>query len=553
MSALLRSVLLALAFATTAVVVGDASATDDDTGLIRGWIAAANVPGPVRRAWSEVAPELERIYEAGAPVWFASRHPSAQPARAGLALLADAGSQGLEPERYAAGRLSEELAILEAMDDPAAGRLEAFDVALSVAVLEYLADVGQGRVAARDVDMDFAPRRVPGQLGERIARALADDDVARLAEHLAPRLAAYQRLRAALPRYRALAAAAPPPPVVVAETVRPDQALTAADALAANLIFWGDLDAGARVTPSLEGELLAALRRFQRRHGLDVDGVLGPATAAALSVTPLHRLQQIEWAMERLRWLPPVDGRTAILVNVAAFELEALVAAEETERRTPMRSRIVVGRAGKTPTPMFTEALRYVVLRPYWNVPDSITTGELAPEILADPTYLDRNDYELVAMFRDDADVVAPDPEALARLAAGALQVRQRPGPANALGLVKFLLPNAYDVYLHDTPSKHLFGRARRDFSHGCIRVADPVDLATFALALQQDQPWPRERIAAAMREGENARWVALARPIPVIVFYATAAADDDGTMRFFEDIYDHDSRLAVALAEATQ
>ena len=208
---------------------------------------------------------------------------------------------------------------------------------------------------------------------------------------------------------------------------------------------------------------------------------------------------------------------------------------------------VVVGRALNTQTPVLSEEMRYLIFRPYWNLPRSIVRNEVLPALARDPSYLQRNDMEIVRGAGDDAQAVAASNENLAALREGGLRLRQRPGPKNSLGLVKFIFPNDADVYLHDTPATQLFGRARRDFSHGCVRVEDPVALAQWVL---KDEPgWTRERIKAAMA-GTSPLRVDLTRALPVILFYMTAMVmPADQAPHFADDIYGHDTRLARALA----
>lgn len=191
--------------------------------------------------------------------------------------------------------------------------------------------------------------------------------------------------------------------------------------------------------------------------------------------------------------------------------------------------------------------MTYVIFHPYWNVPHKITVKEFLPAIRRDPAYLARHNLEIVPNFAPNAPVYTPTDETLAMLASGVLKLRQKPGPRNALGLVKFAFPNNNNVYLHSTPSKGLFQRTRRDFSHGCIRVQDPVRLAEWVLAEQGE--WTRERIMAAMA-GQNPRTVTLKRPIPVYIFYSTVLADRSGRVSFYEDIYGHDRLLRTLLAK---
>lgn len=282
----------------------------------------------------------------------------------------------------------------------------------------------------------------------------------------------------------------------------------------------------------LDDNLVLALRHFQERHGLDTDGVLGPATWRALTTPMSTRVRQIEQTLESWRALPANPHPRAIFINIPRFRLYAVSGFEVTESQM-LTIDVVVGRAVRNMrTPVFTADMTHVIFRPYWDVPRSIARNEILPAARRDLNYLARNQYELL----DGAGRIVPASEAaLDQLAAGSVRVRQRPGPGNALGAVKFMLPNSHNVYLHDTPSRTLFARSRRDFSHGCIRVADPAGLAEWVL--QDDPAWDRERIEAAMA-GTRPLRVDLAEPIRVYIVYGTAIAREDGSMLFLEDLY---------------
>jgi murein L,D-transpeptidase YcbB/YkuD len=256
-------------------------------------------------------------------------------------------------------------------------------------------------------------------------------------------------------------------------------------------------------------------------------------------------VQQLELALERLRWLPDLEGGRFIGINIPMFRLWAWDTAVPAE--APITMGVVVGKALNTRTPVLSDEMRYLIFRPYWNVPRSIVTGELLPTVTRDPDYLRRNDMEIVQGEGDSAHAVSASAEALEMLRNGTLRVRQRPGPKNSLGLVKFIFPNDDNVYLHGTPATQLFGRVRRDFSHGCVRLEDPVALAQWVL---DDQPrWTRQRIEEAMAGSTSLR-VNLSQPIPVILFYMTAMVmPSDQTLHFAPDIYGHDAALARALA----
>ena len=274
--------------------------------------------------------------------------------------------------------------------------------------------------------------------------------------------------------------------------------------LAHTLTAFGDLPTGSEdgATLTYSGALVAGVEHFQHRHGLGADGVLGRDTQAALAVPLAQRVRQVELAMERLRWLPHLGDERFIGVNIPMFRLWAWDGVRE-DGTASFQTNVIVGRAFNTRTPVFVEEMQEIVFRPSWNVPASITRHEILPALRRDPDYLRHHDMEIAS-------------------APGApLRIRQRPGPRNSLGLVKFVFPNDDDVYMHDTPTTALFARARRDFSHGCIRVEDPVGLAAWALSGQS--PWTRERILDAMN-GDGTVRVPLARPVRVVLFCLTAS-----------------------------
>lgn len=416
------------------------------------------------------------------------------------------------------------------------------------AFLRYLDHLHFGRVRPRD--LGFGVPGAPGDAGAvdvALAAAVAGGRLQGAMQVLAPALAQYQQLREALARYRALASGpAWPPLLAVAKKIEPGQPYGGTAALRERLVALGDLAADAVVSPTyFDGALVEALRRFQARHGLEADGVIGRSTWGALNATPAQRVRQIELAMERLRWLPQRSGRPVIAINIPMFRLWAwdALAAESTPA---LSMEVIVGRAVRTQTPVFADEMTHLIFRPYWNVPRSILRNEVLPAAVRDPGYLARHDMEIVSGPGDDANPVAATPENLEAARAGALRIRQRPGPKNSLGLVKFIFPNDDNVYLHGTPARELFNRSRRDFSHGCVRVQNPPALTQWLL---KDQPaWNAERIAAAM-EGAKSQQVNLSAPVPVLLYYLTAAVSpDDGLLHFADDIYGHDAALDRAL-----
>jgi murein L,D-transpeptidase YcbB/YkuD len=356
----------------------------------------------------------------------------------------------------------------------------------------------------------------------------------------------YRRTASALEQYRGLAAQ--DDGAILPSTkkpVEPGEYYTGVARLTVLLARIGDLPAGAAPTDSdlYGGPLVAAVKRFQARHGLEPDGRIGTATLSQLN-TPLgFRVRQLELALERWRRLPYDFSRPAIVLNLPEFRLRAFNARRDLE----LEMKIVIGKSPRRETPLVSSELDTVIFRPYWNVPRSIQRNELVPQIQRDPAYISKNDFELVT---PKGVVVAEDTVAdqiLVQLRSGRLLLRQRPGPQNALGLVKFVFPNQYNVYMHDTPAKSLFARARRDFSHGCIRLEKAGDLAEWVL--HQESGWPRDRIVAKM-QGTESISVKLKHPIPVIAMYLTAVVLEYGEVHFFEDIYGLDTALEHELAE---
>jgi L,D-transpeptidase YcbB len=261
------------------------------------------------------------------------------------------------------------------------------------------------------------------------------------------------------------------------------------------------------------------VKDFQRRHGLEPDGFIGKGTIAAIN-TPLSvRLQQIQFALERYRWIPDSFPQAPIVVNIPEFRLRTMI---NQPGARPLDMAVVVGKAYHHRTPVFTDYMRYVIFRPYWEVPASIAQAELFPKMRRDPNYAAEHNFIV------DGD-----------------RIRQKPGPKNALGLVKFIFPNSYNVYMHGTPATELFSRSRRDFSHGCIRVENPPALAEWVL---HDNPeWTPDRISAAMN-GSDTIQVDLPHPIPVLILYSTAVVKPDGQIYFFDDIYGYDDALRQVL-----
>lgn len=498
---------------------------------------------------------LVQLYDSitARPLWSTGGRPTRQAVEV-IEVLSIAETKGLRPSDYDGDALRAAAASLgrETADPRMAAR---FDVSLSRALLRFLSHLHMGRVDARGLRFDLPDSHRTLDLAALATAVATATDVPATIAAVEPPYAGYVALMDALARYRALAGdrtlRAPSSP---GATLRPGDSYDDAAMLRRVLVAVGDLGPDAPVvrdTVAAElyaGPLVAAITAFQRRHGLEADGVIGRATLAQLQVPMAERVRQIELTLERWRWLPDRPPPRYAVVNVPAFRL-SLFEDDLAARRATLSMAVIVGEAdGRHHTPVFSGTMREVVFRPYWDVPARIARIELLPIIRRQPDYLARTSFEIVRGGDDDAIVYPPSADNLARVAAGSLRLRQRPGPSNALGLVKFVFPNRYNVYMHDTPDQELFSRARRDFSHGCIRVEAPTALAEHVLRGLPE--WDRPAIERAM-QGDRTIRVPLARPIEVYVLYGTAVVREDDAVHFYDDLYGHDRTLARALGLA--
>lgn len=503
------------------------------SAIIFAWLAAsACSPAEPPRAGPGTTEESTGRRTPGA-LWVDTAGRPTPDARAALVVLQGAAADGLDPREYSV---------------PDAGNPAVFEAALTESLVRYLRHLHMGRVDPRAGGFRIAAPPDDHDFTDVIRAAVEQHRLAETVTEWRPPLALYRLLADTLTRYRALAADSanqPPPPEPAA--VKPGQAAAHLPALDRWLRALGDLppNAAAPISPLYDGAIVDGVRAFQSRHGLEPDGVLGKATQAALGVPLAHRVRQIEVTLERLRWLPHLDDRF-VAVNIPMFRLWGWEDVPP-DGAPSFDMNVIVGRSLNTQTPVFIDQITHIIFRPYWNVPPSILRGEVLPALARDRGYLDVQDMEIVDGQGDNASVVPLSDDALALLRAGRLRVRQRPGPKNSLGLVKFVFPNDDNIYMHGTPAPYLFSRSRRDLSHGCVRVVDPVGLALRVLA---DQPeWTRARIVAAMQGGAPSR-VDLKRPLQVILFYLTAVAmPEDGRVHFANDIYGHDQALERALA----
>ncbi|HMN22241.1 MAG TPA: L,D-transpeptidase family protein [Ottowia sp.] len=481
-------------------------------------------------------------------LWFDQHGQPSPAAHEAVQWLAQAASDGLRPADYDAERWAR---ALDGRAPVPAERVAEWDAELTQTVARYLQELRHGRVDPARLGAHYDSETAPAPELETLLRAgAASGQLAEVRRAATPPWPQYAPLREALARYRELAghpAWDQPLPGVPGGKLQTGQRWPGLPALAERLRALGDLPAGAADAPeAYDAALQDGVRAFQARHTLDTDGVLGRATLAALAVTPAQRVQQIELALERLRMTPLPAAARFITVNVPEFMLRAWQH-EGGAARERLAMRVVVGKALDTRTPLFDEDMRWIEFNPYWNIPRSITRNETLPKLRANPGYLAAQGMEFVGPGGERSSTVTP--ELLEAVESGAWRVRQRPGRLNALGDIKFVLPNNQAIYLHHTPSVSLFNRARRDFSHGCIRVEEPVELAHWVL--DDDAEWPVARIRASMGQPRTLT-ARLATPVPVLIVYRTVTVQD-GRVHFAPDLYGQDALLERTLAQRPQ
>jgi murein L,D-transpeptidase YcbB/YkuD len=460
------------------------------------------------------------------PLWVDAKGPRPR-ARRLRAMLERSETEGLPSTRYGFE------AIAAGWEARTPTELACLDVRLTTAFDRYGRDLATGTEAPREADRAW--RLPPASAFDAVAALRAADPkadpVARL-ETLAPRHDLYVRLRAGLARYRRLADEGGWDTALAGPLLRPgDDESEAIRALRERLRREGDLDAGdSSPDQSYDATVTEAVRRFQRRHRLVEDGIVGPRTLAALNTPVEARIAQLRRAMERLRWMPHDLGSHYVFVNTAGFELTVV-----EHDRAVLRMRVIVG-TGEQSTPSFAATLRSLTINPYWNVPNRIARDRLVPRERRSPGYLAAHGFRV--LDPETGEWREPDPETLGPPVP---RLRQEPGPENLMGRLSFALPNPYDVFLHDTPARSLFARELRACSEGCVRIENAMALALHAL--RREPEWTEERIREEI-EALRHRVLTLPEPIPVYVVYLPSWVDEDGRAHFRPDHYGRETVL---------
>jgi murein L,D-transpeptidase YcbB/YkuD len=513
--------------------------------------------------YSDYQPEVRQFYDERSYelAWTRGGKPT-EAAMTLIQLFQNAAQKGLNPADYDAGRWQQRVQQLDEIhrkndtSDEAETAVAQFDVAMTISAMRYVSDLHLGRINPQSLNFDInvPERRAAFNIVIFVDNELVDataGDLTNSIDQIEPQNPMYQATEDALPKYLQLAQQQSTQPVnplpAVEKTVAKGGEYPAMAALWARLQLEGDAVAETPAPKHYDAEAVRAVRHFQERHGLYADGKLSQSTIEALNVPMSVRVQQIDDALERWRWLPENFIEPRVLVNLPEF----MVRAYDPDHTLAFKMRVVDGEAkGNHDTPVFVRSMRYMIFRPFWNLPISIVKKELVNHLKSNPqAYMQRNDY----IVTTGNGTVVPK-WTVNELVQGRYMVRQKPGPKNSLGLVKFMFPNEYDVYMHSTPEMGLFGLTRRDRSHGCVRLQDAEKMADWVLDGQGD--WDEDKIHAAMygpadgSQAEDNKTVGLQTTLPVVITYLSAVADEDGSMHFFNDIYGYDKQLDAALAK---
>ena len=443
-----------------------------------------------------------------------------------IQVLREIADRGLEPSSYPVP-LPPSTETMAATPESASA-FARFELQLSMDAMFLAKDLRCGRVDPHTLHADLPSNCLGFEPVEFVWNVSRSQNLSEQFDDLEPNAPGYLRTKKALHHYLELAGSlqiAFPP---LTETLEPGQHSENISAVRELLTATGDL-VQTQDTHSLfyDEQLVTAVKSFQLRHGLSADGMVTAETYKQLVVPMQDRAAQLGLTLERWRWIKRSFAQPPIVVNIPEFRVRAY----DGDLHVALSMKVIVGGAYHRRTPVFENEISSVIFRPYWNIPPSIQRNEIEPAMRRDPQYLEKHGEEIVH---------GPG---------NTVRIRQRPGDQNALGLIKFSLPNVHDVYLHGTPTQSLFDRTRRDFSHGCIRVEDPAALAEWVL--RRNPGWTRERIEAAMH-GNETMSVAVSHPIPVLIVYGTGFAAEDGAVYFLPDIYNEDADLFGALRRST-
>jgi murein L,D-transpeptidase YcbB/YkuD len=485
-------------------------------------------------------------------VWIREGQPTTQAIEL-IQIFQNADQEGLRAEDYDAARWADRMALLKSphQDDDEVR----FDVALTVCAMRYISDLHIGRINPQNLGFEFDVSHKKLYLPQFVRERLVNgSDLRSELVAIEPLFKNYQRLRAALLHYMELEKNDDGEKVLDAGPVSPGGQYAGIAGLAKRLRLLGDLPDGVTIPPDstvYEGPLVDAVKHFQERFGMRPTGQFDYKTLVEMNVPLSDRIEQMQLGLERLRWLPYQFKQPPIVINVPEFRLNAF----DEKGEVHLTMRVNVGEDYNHQTPMFEGNIQYLVFRPYWTPPPNILRNEIIPDIEKNPSLTDLN-LELVNASGKVINSGNVTPAMLQQIRSGKLTVRQPPGPENGMGLVKFIFPNQHDVYIHDTPaSLDMFseategeeGELKRTASHGCIHLQYPDKFAAYLL--RNTPGWDLGRVGKAMHGGRDNLQVNLVPPVPVLIFYQTVVAEENGDVHFFHDIYGHDRTLRLQLA----
>ncbi len=484
------------------------------------------------------------------PTYLLWLNPDKLHVNSALQLIATADARGLNKEHYNLTGLQTQWQLLINQQSVSYIDLALLDTAISLNLIHFLSDLHFGRLNSKTLKLNDTPPKKTGIFIPLIIKAIKQEGLLQLANRIEPSIPAYHKLKNALFDYQNKQSEPLFLTIKYTASIRPGESSKQIIDIRKQLSLLGGSAEDNGDSIFYDQQLLNQIKKFQLRHGLKQDGVIGKNTIKALNI-PLHqRTQQIKLALERLRWLPKLKQGPVIMVNIPAYQLWAYDS-DKMDEQQAINMKVIVGKSDeeKRKSPIFTAKMRYLVFSPYWNIPKSITVKEILPKLLENPFYLEERNMEVVTGFHNNELALPYTDESFELLRSGALKLRQRPGNGNSLGRVKFIFPNNYNVYLHDTPSRFLFNRSKRDLSHGCIRVEKPSSLAQFVL--KSKKGWNKHRISKAMHL-QSAKKVHLKKSVTVIIYYSTASVVQDELI-FYDDVYNYDPKLSLALNKSTK
>ncbi|MBW1985123.1 MAG: L,D-transpeptidase family protein [Deltaproteobacteria bacterium] len=480
------------------------------------------------------------------PVWV-TKDGLSNKAEIFINTIVQADHEGLNSETYHQGNILTLLTQIKlgiAKDTDESEKLGELDLLLSDAFFSFGSHLSEGIVDPYSNNLNWYMKKPRKNLTKIFQNMLYDDNLKGFVDALQPRHSGYLRLKTALLKYMKIKKSGCLREVPAGGTMRKGDHGTRISTLRSRLIISGDLADSTNSDQTYFDDVLEeGVRRFQVRHGLEVDGAVGSKTLAALNVPVEDRIRQIRLNMERWRWLPQDLGKRYIMVNTADFKLKVIENEQTTES-----IRAIVGKTAR-PTPVLSRKITYLELNPYWNIPRNIALNDIIPSIKKAPGYLADNNIRIFENWEEDARELNPESIDWASITKKNLvyRFRQDPANSNALGRVKFIFPNKYSIFLHDTPARNLFNMTKRTFSHGCIRIEKPMKLAAYLL--QDNSKWSLEKLIAAVNRKKN-KAILLSHPINIHIFYWTAWVDKDGVINFRDDIYGRDRQLNIALNE---